>query len=529
MLLAAAFAAAHADELPAAEELEASGAVVGEIVYDKANVFDPSRPDEDNWLYRLANRLHVVTRDSVIRNQLLFRPGDAFDQRLLEESARLLRQNSYLYDASVEPVNYEDGVVDVRVRTRDLWTLMPGISVGRSGGENRSGVSLSERNLLGHGVGVSLAYSNDVDRESTRFSYYDKNLGRSWTSLYFQAADNSDGASTDLRLVRPFYALDARWSAGFTALDDSREVSFYELGNEAAEYGLDTRRYDLFVGWSRGLHNGWVRRWTAGFIYDEDRFSTVSDNVLPDLVPADRKLAYPRLGFELLEDRFQSTTNRDQIGRTEDFNLGRRFAGSIGFATEALGADRDAVLFRLEASRGFGSISSKALLLGATLGGRFEGGDSVDTSLEFTAHYYNQITDKRLFVMTFDGIRGWNPDLDRYRDLGGDTGLRGYPLRYQTGDSKFLMTLEQRYYTDWYPFRLARVGGAIFADVGRVWGESPLGIRQDGWLRDIGLGLRLVPTRASGRDVIHIDVAFPLDGDPSIDNVQFLVETKRSF
>jgi hypothetical protein len=29
--------------------------------------------------------------------------------------------------------------------------------------------------------------------------------------------------------------------------------------------------------------------------------------------------------------------------------------------------------------------------------------------------------------------------------------------------------------------------------------------------------------------VVHIDVAFPLDGDPTIDSVQFLIESKRSF
>src|SRR5210317_2255965 len=121
--------AAVADELPSPAELEAIGAVVGEIVYEKANVFDTSNPKENNSLYRLANRWHVVTRDSVLRNQLLFRPGDKFEARLLEESERLLRQNSFLYDAKIEPLSYADGIVDIRVRTRDLWTLMPGFSV----------------------------------------------------------------------------------------------------------------------------------------------------------------------------------------------------------------------------------------------------------------------------------------------------------------------------------------------------------------------------------------------------------------
>jgi hypothetical protein len=102
-------------------------------------------------------------------------------------------------------------------------------------------------------------------------------------------------------------------------------------------------------------------------------------------------------------------------------------------------------------------------------------------------------------------------------------------LRYQTGDSRALFTIEQRYFTDWYPFRLFRVGGAIFADIGRTWGESPTGAQPLGWLKDVGLGLRLGPTRASGRDVVHVDIAFPLDGDASIDSVQFLIESKRSF
>jgi hypothetical protein len=49
-------------------------------------------------------------------------------------------------------------------------------------------------------------------------------------------------------------------------------------------------------------------------------------------------------------------------------------------------------------------------------------------------------------------------------------GLRGYPLRYESGTSRGLLTVEQRFYTDWYPFRLVRFGAAIFGDVGRTWG-----------------------------------------------------------
>lgn len=521
---------ATADEnLPSGEDIEAAGAVIGQIIFEKKNVFDTTQPGENKSLFRLANRWHIVTRDSVIREQLLFASGDRFSARLLAESERLLRQNAYLYDAKIEPVRYSDGVVDVRVWTRDLWTLMPGISLSRTGGKNRTRVSLSERNLLGRGVSVRLSYVENVDRDSLSFQYGDRNLGNSWTSVFTEIADSSDGNTTDIRLIRPFYSLDSRWSAGGTFFDESREISFYDLGEETAEYGEQAELHTAFFGRSSGLSDGWVRRWTTGIVYDERLFSSVVDGTLPSLLPANRKLVYPFIGYEVLQDKYESTSNRDTIERTEDFLLGLRLWASVGYAAKEFGSDRESLIYRIEASRGFGSITKRALLLSSSLTGRVDDGNSANTELSLNVRYYNQISDKRLFYMTLDASQGSKLDLDNVTELGGDTGLRGYPLRYQTGESRFLISAEQRYFTDWYPFKLARVGGAVFADVGRTWGDNPLGAPPVGWLKDVGIGLRLVPTRSSGRDVIHVDIAFPLDGDPSIDDVQFLIESKRSF
>ena len=77
--------------------------------------------------------------------------------------------------------------------------------------------------------------------------------------------------------------------------------------------------------------------------------------------------------------------------------------------------------------------------------------------------------------------------------------------------------------------KLFRVGGAIFADTGRTWGDNPLGGESLGWLSDVGFGLRFAPTRTGTRSIIHLDIAFPLDGDPTIDSVQILLESKKGF
>lgn len=524
-----AFAGAEAGTDAEDAAIDPSGAKIGRIRIHRENVFDTSLPEEDNWFYRLANRWHILTREEVIRRQLLFSSGDTWSGRLVDESERLLRRNDYLYDAQIEPVRLEDGVVDLRVTTKDLWSLTPGFSLSRSGGENRTRFSVSEQNLVGTGARVKMSYTDDVDRQSTSAEYFNNNFGDSWVSVLAQIADNSDGETEQLRILRPFYALDTRWSAGIGWWHDDAEVEFYDLGNEVAEYREDQHVASVFAGWSDGLKNGRVVRWTAGIALDEHEFSETASMELPQLIPEDRRLLYPFVGVEYLQDRYQTTSNRDQIDRTEDFYMGTRLGARLGYAADGLGSDRDALIYDLSASTAFGSIEDRALLLASSLTGRLEDGRVVNALWHVDARYYRQQSRKRLFFMTLNGTYGWNLDLDNPVQLGGDNGLRGYPLRYQVGRGRLLFRIEERYFTDWYPFRLVRVGGAIFADIGRTWGSNPVGGEPLGWLKDIGIGLRLGPTRASGNDIIHIDLAFPLDGDASIDDVQILLESKRSF
>ena len=301
------------------------------------------------------------------------------------------------------------------------------------------------------------------------------------------------------------------------------------LGDEVAEYQHQRDYLAAFGGWSSGLTGGWVRRWTVGVVQDKNRFSAVPNATLPQAIPEDRELVYPFIGVELLENEYQTSSNRDQMGRTEDFYLGSRFTATLGWADRSLDADRDALIYSASASHGFGSLQDNALLFAANVDGRLESGSAKNALLTASARYYRTQSKKRVFFASVSATAGHSLDLDNTVQLGGDSGLRGYPLRYQSGDTKVLLTLEQRYFTDWYPFRLARIGGAIFADVGRVWGEDPLNGERYDWLTNVGIGLRIAPTRSSAGKMIHLDLAFPLDGDESIDSAQILLESKRSF
>jgi hemolysin activation/secretion protein len=153
----------------------------------------------------------------------------------------------------------------------------------------------------------------------------------------------------------------------------------------------------------------------------------------------------------------------------------------------------------------------------------------VNTQVYFNGRYYRRNLEKHLFSVSFSALATDNLDPEQQVLLGGDNGLRGYPIRYQAGQHREILTVEQRFFTDWYPWRLLRVGYAIFADAGRVGGQDPRATPPLGTLYDVGIGLRLSSPRASGRSIVHIDLAFPLNAEPTIDNVQLIVETKGSF
>lgn len=516
-------------KVPSAHELEVAGAVIGEIVIDAQNIFDLTDPRESSGLYRLADTLHVPTRKHVIRDQLLFKPGDPYRQRSLEESERILRSARYLYDASVKPVGWHDGRVDILVTTRDVWTLNPGIAFGRHGGKNSFGFELEELNIMGTGTAISAAHKSGVDRDSDIIEFEDRHLGGSWVSLATAYANNSDGSTQALALERPFYSLSTPWAAGLKALDDDHIGSLYDRGEIIDQFRKRARTATVFGGRSPGLVNGWTTRWTVGATYDEAQFSAAPDWSGPGLLPEDRRLIYPWIGFELVQNDFEKHENRDQIGRTEDFHLGTHLRAQVGWAGTAFGSDRDALMFDAAADYGLKPDEVSMLLLNATASGRFEYGSLANARLDAGARYYREQSPRRLFFATVVATATHELDLDDQILLGGDNGLRGYPLRYQAGTARALMTLEQRYFTDWYPFRLFRLGGAVFCDVGRTWGQSEPAGPSLGILKDVGVGLRIGNSRSGLGNIIHIDVAMPLDGDSSISNVQFLVETRQRF
>lgn len=515
--------------IPSFAELEAAGAVIGQIRIDTQNIFDLNDPEENNFLFRLANKLHIETRPSVIARTLLFKSGDLVSVRVIEESERLLRTNNYLYDVSIRPVAYHDGVVDIDVTTRDTWTLEPGIRFSREGGANTFGTTIRERNAFGTGVSLGLSRKSDVDRTTTEFEIAQPHAFDGWTSINYAYADLEDGESQSFGLVRPFYALDTRWAAGVSAAQDSRVDSIFGGGETLGQYRHKQESGAVFGGWSNGLIDGWTHRKSIGLNYQADTYAVEPGLKPPPQLPADQTLVTPFFRYEVVQDNFELLKNRDLIERPEYFALGFSASVQLGRAMTELGSTRDLWQYSANISEGFIVFSDHDVLLGAGVSGQYVDGRVERQSLSGSAKYYAPTSKRAVFFASIAGTTLTNPDVPDQLVLGGDTGLRGYPLRYQVGEHLVVATVEQRVFTDWYPFRLFRIGGAIFYDMGRAWGGDNPNTVNPGWLSDVGFGLRVLSARAAFGRVFHIDFAFPLNADPSINSFQVLVKSKVSF
>ena len=512
-------------EIPVSQD-----AIIGKILIENQNVFDLDNPLEDRWLFRLANFLHIRTRPKVIRRQLLFKEGDPYSIRDIEESARILRSNHYIGDAEIEPIRYEDGVVDLKVKTRDVWTISGGPSYGRRGGTNTGGLSLEEKNLLGTGTILGFRYKSTLDRDIKAINVENNHLGGSLYEAAIAYADNSDGYERYLRFGQPFFSLDSRGSIGGSYLSVERTDSLYDRGEIVAEFDHKLAHYEMNFGWSKGLRDGWTRRLTTGVIYDDHRFSAIPDDALSETVlPQDREYLFPYLGLEIIEDSYETIKNFNRIQETEDLHLGTRFYAKLGYSNESAGSSASGFHFNAELSDGLRLHEKGTILLGWKLGGRLMSGSSEDVRFSAYSNYHWRQSPRWMFYAGLNGTVGHNLDQDNQLLLGGDNGLRGYPIRYQGGEATALLTVEERMFTDWYPFRLFRIGGAVFFDAGRAWGNNPVGAENLGLLKDVGIGLRIGNSRSGVGRMVHIDLAFPLDGESSIDSMQLVVEAKIGF
>lgn len=518
------------DQLRAVTDLTRyEGMTLGTVEVIPLPIFNPHNPREDHRLYEFVNSVHVSTRPFVIRHQLLIEAGQPFSIQRIEESERILRTNPYFVDVAIVPWRVCGGTVDVLVVTRDLWTLMPKMSYSHTGGDTKWGVEIEDTNILGTGTQLSIAYQAERERNTASIFYRHPQLAQTRAVLALRYGESSDGYDRGFELTRPFYSLDARWSAGVTVRELKLRESLEQSGEIANTFDHTSNDYRVHAALSTGLVNDLVRRFWIGFRREEDLFETSESSVAS--APADRVLAYPWVGISISKNEFTVYRNLNALYKTEDVSTGSSASVLVGWADEAVNSELSQWVTEAE----FAGTPVKKEKHLWRLGSKLEGGWDRDqravvntlATVGSTYHYFLSDQWRQYAALRYD--HGKRLAQDELLPLGGEQGLRGYPSEYALGERRLLINLEQRYYFKTHLFNLLRFGALAFFDLGQTWQEQALVRARPQLLRSAGLGLRVTSSKTSIGKIIHMDLAFPLDEKEQLDPYQWTLRAEGTF
>lgn len=503
-------------------------AKISTVKLHQLNVFDTSLPEEDNALFRFANRAHVTTKPEVIKSVLLFSEQSEYDPQLLIESERLLRQQSYLYDARIFAIENCDGDIEVTVVTRDLWTLLPDLSFSRSGGENSSRVGFRESNLFGYGKRLSLTHIEDADRSGYLFVYDDPNILSSRYQGRIEYSDNDDGERHHIGVDYPFFSTRTPHSYGIFNYANRRVEPLYENGETVSEFEQDSKTSQIYYGIAKTLEANWTRRFIIGYRDQQDSFKKIRETTLP--IAKQRQLSYPFIQTQWLETKFIKVRNFDSIYRTEDLNLGWNINTQIGYSNETLSDDDTRWVFNTTISKAHYASEHGLFRFNFTLDGYWnvESNESENLITQFNLEYHLNTGNYQSWYTQLNITHGKNLTEDKQLTLGGETGLRGFPARYLQGDRRVILNIEKRYYWEYDLFQLFKVGGAAYFDIGRVDGKALFNPNHQ-FYKNLGFGIRMAPSRANSGLVLHLDFAAPIDKPRGVDSVQWHFTVKNRF
>lgn len=485
-----------------------NGLRIGTITIENVDIYTPDEARRGE-LYRMADRLHIQTRTSVIRGFLLFKEGDPYDPAILAETERNLRALGFLKSADVIGSAPHDGVVDVTVRTQDTWSLEPGSDFGSKGGAGNFGLSLTDNNVAGLGRQISLSYRKGPIRNRAAIEYRDAAFFRPYWRARFLLARNSDGFEHRIRIERPFFSSTARWSTRFS-LDEVRQ------GDRLFSSGLLNHAFSQLHRESMASAGFAIRateldalRLTGGIRSVQDRFATLRSRG-EDPLPPGREFHYLFLRLDRIHNDYVKVHFVNKDLRYEDFNLGPQFSIEAAVSPRITGSPATTGLIRLSGAAGHAFDDGTFLLPAMTFESRIDHGFR-NAILSATTCYVHRFDTS--LPQTFVGRvllnSGWrlDPEVQFFAD--GATGLRGYRLYSFEGRRNLIVNLEQRWFLGRELLQLMSPGLVAFVDTGTATNNSFL---RSGLKTDVGVGIRIGLPRAP-KNLLRIDFAYALNRD----------------
>ncbi|MBL4908538.1 MAG: hypothetical protein JKX78_00700 [Alteromonadaceae bacterium] len=480
------------------------------------------------FFHRWANWLHIKTKVKTLKNESAFFLEECKkNDQDLAELERHLRNKIYIRDAQV---TFAKGTDQVNVKTWDNWSLLPTASFGRKGGKNNFSLGIQERNLLGLGIFAKAESYSDPQRSGKRFISKIPLFQQQNTDLSLVFANNDDGKQRSVFLVKDFVSFhsDFAYTLGFNK--EKRVDTIFQNGADQAKFKHDIKYTEIGYAWLKTNNDNYAMRYSLGFTQDKNVFSTLNspiNNLLSQLLPYNRLLSYPWIGFEYIEKDFKKLTNIHLISQIEDFNNGWQFNTKIGVGNGNVNNSAWGIL-QAEVNKGFMFDKTYLLFNFKIFDDLYR--DKNRLFAKITGEYFNHLSEKWVLYVNNVNVVSNNQYIDQPVSMGGDTGLRGFPLQYQQGKNSIKLSSELRYYPRINILKVLDLAGVAFVDAGKVFGNTNIENIENNWLYSTGIGVRFYsPNSSKEHNIIHIDLAFPISNNANVNNIELRFQLKESF
>jgi len=481
--------------------------IIDSIEIDNRDIYNTDDSAYSSFLFRLANSLHIVTKERIIRRELLLKKGDRFVPETAEETARNLRQRFPFNDAWVELERLDDNRLLLRVVTIDQWSLIGGLkSIDTDGGETDYQIGFEERNFLGHAQFWSFDYfvRETEDNYVTLELYEPRVLGRSY-DFRWRYSNNPFFRYRALSGGRPFYNLAQRWAYGLTVSDGGGREERFLSNQQVAEWEDKSDLIDLYAAYRRGpsyrkttLSAGYTylfRQLTDRSILDSTAFAPTEfpeDSVYHQL---DAGIEHSRQRF-IVEHRINGFDFNEDItlGETGGFTFGRAYRPGLD------GYHYNFINVLLEIHQ---KIAGNIIMADYSRSFWYKAGTDTRRLTTLTLRAYNnQLPFLTLALRSqYASDKTDNPN---GLVLGGKSGLRGYDKEYTSGDRVHVVNLEGRFYPG-IEILSVKIGGAVLSDFGRAWRKGQA-IEFKDYYFSAGVGLRFSLERLSRDEMVRIDL-----------------------
>lgn len=482
-----------------------AGKTIGEISIDRKQVFDSG----GKWLERTANKTHMLTRERVIRRDLLFKPGEELDPQLIVRTKQLLRSRDYIadIDIAVKPDSIDSTRVNLRITTRDSWTIS---ADGALHSEGRTMVGLSDANILGTGNSLKIMtnfYRNDFTYGGNMVEYEIPNVLGTFYTANFNAGRSFYSSTLDLGIRKEFIRpTDYEIGLTYNDIKDKRYMIEQDTSLLVKE-----RNLDAWGGYSHFL------RPIGSSIYLTGRYNYSRVSRRPEVGPRYNPALHDQdallVGLGLYREKFYSANMIYGFGRREYLAAGYKAEVTSGYSWGEFGND---VYLGLSFEAG-GFCPIGYIMGGATLGSYIAPDNgmwqrsAVDVDLRWFSNLFIFRRSRIRQFLAFNYTQGWNrwqgsDESIRFTSKNGLQALKEYAI----GTNRMILNTETVVFTPYQPlgFRIAFFG---FADFGLL-GYSP-NIFKNNFFTSFGFGVRLRNERLVFNTVqIRLGIAFGKHG-----------------